>query len=46
MRGTLELIRQKGLKRRSESLALMGDVYWKDTPLEDAIQAMGTKRGE
>ena len=37
MRGTLELIHQKGLKRRFESLALMGDVFWKDTLLEDAI---------
>jgi hypothetical protein len=46
MRGTLELIRQKGLKGRSESLALLGDVFWKDTPLGDAIQAMCTKRGE
>ncbi len=45
-RGTLDLIRQKGLKSSPESLVLMGELFWKEIPSDEAIQAMGTKRGE
>ena len=45
-RGTLDLIRQKGLKSSPESLGLIGEIFWKEKPSEETIQAMGTKRGE
>lgn len=45
-RGTLDLIRQKGLKSGPESLILMGELFWKEPPSDEAIQAMGARRGE
>ena len=45
-RGTLELIRQKGLKRSPQSLVLMGELFWKGNPSDDELRAMGSRRGE
>ena len=45
-RGTLELIKQKGLKLNAESLILMGEIFWREEPSEEALAAMGTQRGE
>jgi SAM-dependent methyltransferase len=45
-RGTLDLIRKKGLKSSPESLVLMGEIFWKGKPSDQAIQTMGTRRGE
>ena len=45
-RGTLELIKQKGLKLSTDSLILMGEIFWREEPSEDALAGMGTQRGE
>lgn len=45
-RGTLDLIRNKGLKRESKSLVLMGEIFWTERPTDEALQAMGTRRGQ
>jgi len=45
-RGTLDLIRQKGLKLTSDSLILMGEIFWREEPSAEALAAMGTQRGE
>lgn len=42
-RGTLDLIRQKGLKSGPESLVLMGEILWKENPPDEAIQALGAQ---
>jgi SAM-dependent methyltransferase len=44
-RGTLELIRQMGLKRSPVGLVLMGEIFWKENPPDEAIRALGA-RGE
>lgn len=45
-RGTLELIRQKGLKQSPNSLILMGEIFWKEEPSNAALAGMGVQRGE
>jgi len=45
-RGTLELIKQKGLKLNSESLILMGEIFWREEPSDDSLAGMGVQRGE
>ncbi len=45
-RGTLELIRQKGLKLNADSLILMGEILWREEPSDEALTAMGVQRGE
>ena len=45
-RGTLELIKQKGLKHNAESLILMGEIFWREEPSDDALARMGVQRGE
>lgn len=45
-RGTLELIKQKGLKHSPDSLILMGEIFWREEPSEEALTGMGTQRGE
>jgi SAM-dependent methyltransferase len=45
-RGTLELIRQKGLKQSPDSLILMGEIFWKEEPSCEALAGMGVQRGE
>jgi SAM-dependent methyltransferase len=45
-RGTLDLIRQKGLKSSPESLVLMGEIFWKEKPDKEALKGMGVKHGE
>ena len=43
--GTLELIKQKGLKLNAESLILMGEIFWREEPSDDALAGMGVQRG-
>ena len=45
-RGTLELLRSKGLKAGSDSLILMGEVFWREEPSDEALTAIGVQRGE
>jgi len=45
-RGTLDLIRSKGLKPGPDSLILMGEILWREEPSEEALAAMGVPRGE
>jgi len=45
-RGTLELLRSKGLKTSSDSLILMGEVFWREEPSDEALTALGVQRGE
>jgi hypothetical protein len=40
------VIRQKGLKSGPESLVLMGEIFWKEEPSDEAVLAMGTQHGE
>jgi SAM-dependent methyltransferase len=45
-RGTLDLIKQKGLKRTSDSLILMGEIFWRTAPPAEALAGMGVQQGE
>ena len=45
-RGTLELIKQKGIKHNPKSLVLMGEIFWRQEPPVEALDAMGVKPGE
>lgn len=45
-RGTLELIRRKGLKMGPESLILMGEIFWREEPSEEALAGMGVQHGD
>ena len=44
--GTLELVKTKGLKASSDTLILMGEVFWRKEPSEEALTAIGVQRGE
>jgi len=44
--GTLELIKQKGLKHSRDSLILMGEIFWRKEPTNEALAGMGVQRGE
>jgi SAM-dependent methyltransferase len=45
-RGTLELIRQKGLKLSPDSLILMGEIFWREEPSTEALAGMGVQPDE
>jgi len=45
-RGTLKLTRSKGLKRSPESLILMGEIFWREEPPDEALEGMGVQPGE
>jgi cyclopropane fatty-acyl-phospholipid synthase-like methyltransferase len=45
-RGTLELIKKKGLRMNPDSLILMGEIFWREEPSEEALAGMGVQRGE
>jgi SAM-dependent methyltransferase len=45
-RGTLELIKSKGLKRSPDSLILMGEIFWREEPPAEALAGMGVQPGE
>lgn len=45
-RGTLEFIKQKGIKHSSKSLVLMGEILWRQEPPVKALDAFGVKPGE
>ncbi len=45
-RGTLGLIKQKGLKHNPDSLILMGEIFWREEPSDAALAGMGVRRGE
>jgi SAM-dependent methyltransferase len=45
-RGTLELIKQKGLKQSPDSLILMGEIFWREEPSTEALAGMGVQRDE
>lgn len=45
-RGTLELVKGKGLKRSPDSLILMGEIFWRDEPSAKALESMGVQPGE
>jgi SAM-dependent methyltransferase len=45
-RGTLELIKGKGLKFSPDSLILMGEIFWREEPSDGALSGMGVQRGE
>jgi SAM-dependent methyltransferase len=43
--GTIELMK-KALKEEPESLLLVGDVFWKDAPSDEALEALGINQGD
>jgi SAM-dependent methyltransferase len=45
-RGTLELVKGKGLRRSNQSLVLMGEIFWKKEPTVDALEALGVQPGD
>jgi SAM-dependent methyltransferase len=45
-RGTLDLARSKGLKNSPDSLILMGEIFWREEPPQEALDAMGVERRE
>lgn len=45
-RGTLELLKNKGLKHNPTSLVLMGEIFWRENPSDGALEGMGVKPGE
>ena len=45
-RGTLELLKSKGLKHNPDSLILMGEIFWREEPSDEALREMGTRPGE
>ena len=45
-KGTLELLKSKGLKHNPESLILMGEIFWRENPSADALEGMGVQPGE
>ena len=44
--GTLELIKGKGLKSGPDRLILMGEIFWREEPSQDALEGMGVQPGE
>ena len=45
-RGTLELVKTKGLKTIPDTLILMGEVFWREEPSDEALTAIGVQREE
>jgi len=45
-RGTLELIKRKGLRQSTQSLVLMGEIFWRQEPAVEALEALGVQPGD
>jgi SAM-dependent methyltransferase len=45
-RGTLELVKGKGLKHHPDSLILMGEIFWRTEPSPEVLENAGVKPGE
>jgi SAM-dependent methyltransferase len=45
-RGTLELLKQKGVKKGAHSLVLMGEIFWRMEPPQEALDALGVNPDE
>jgi SAM-dependent methyltransferase len=45
-KGTLELIKSKGLKKNPDSLILMGEVFWRANPPQEALDGLGVQPDE
>jgi cyclopropane fatty-acyl-phospholipid synthase-like methyltransferase len=45
-RGTLDLVKTKGLKLNPDSLILMGEIFWRREPTDEVLESVGVKPGE